>query len=59
MTKSDSIAIKSCGNDSHGVTVCDPSPGHSPMGLGRSLDLRWLEEVAGAKNRVDGIKANY
>ena len=47
VTKSDSMAIKSCGSDSHGATVCDPSPGHSPMGLGRSLDLRWLENWAG------------
>ena len=43
------MAIKSCGRDSHGVTVCDPSPRRSPMGLGRSLDLRWLEKVAGVK----------
>ena len=56
-TKMDSMAIKSCGSDSHGVIVCDPSPRHSPMGLGRSLDLRWLEKVAGGKNGVDGIKA--
>ena len=39
--------IKSCESDSHGATVCDPSPGHSPMGLGRSLDLCWLENWAG------------
>ena len=59
VTRSDSMAIKSCGSDSHGVTVCDPSPGHSPMGLGRSFDLCWLKKVAGGKNRVDGIKPNY
>ena len=53
------MAIKSCGSDSHGVIVCDPSPGHSPMGLGRSLDLRWMEKVDGGKNRVDKIKATY
>ena len=47
VTKSDSMAIKSCESDSHGATVCDPSPGHSPMGLGGSLDLRWLENWAG------------
>ena len=53
------MAIKSCGSDSNGVTVCDPSPGHSPMGLGMSLDLRWMEKVAGGKNRVDRIKVTY
>ena len=37
VTKSDSMAIKSCGSDSHGATVCDPSPGHSPMGLGAGV----------------------
>ena len=47
VAKTDSMAIKCCGNDSHGVTVRDLSPGHSPMGLGRSLDLRWLENWAG------------
>ena len=47
VTKSDGMAIKSCESDSHGATVCDPSPGHSPIGLGRSLDLHWLENWAG------------
>ena len=47
VTKLDGMAIKSCGSDSHGATVCDPSPGHSPMGLGRGLDLHWLENWAG------------
>ena len=59
VTKSNSMAIKSCGSGSHGVTMCDPSLGHSRMGLGRSLALRWLVKVAGSKNRVDRIKANY
>ena len=57
--KTDSMVINSCESDSHGVTMCDPSLGHSPMGLGRSLDLCWLKKVVGSKNRVDGIKANY
>ena len=57
--KTNSMAIKSCGSDSHGVTMCDPSLGHSPMGLGRSLDLRWMGKVDGGKNRVDKIKATY
>ena len=55
----DSMATKSYGSDSHGVTVCDPSPGHSPMGLGKSLDLGWMEKVVGSKKRVDRIKATY
>ena len=50
---SDSMAIKSCGSDSHDVTVGDPSPGHYPMGLGRSLDLRWMEKVASGGIEVD------
>ena len=37
--ETDSMVIKSCGSDNHGVTLHDPSPGHSPMGLGRSLDM--------------------
>ena len=45
VTKMDSMAMKSCGSDNHGVTVHDPSHGHSLMGLGRSLDLRWMEKV--------------
>ena len=44
VTETDSMAIKSSGSDSHGVTVLNPSPRHCPMGLGRSLDLRWMEE---------------
>ena len=31
----------------------DASPGHSPMGLGRSLDLRWIGKVAGGVLEVD------
>ena len=53
MTVTDSTAIKSCGSDSHDVTVRDPSPGHCPMGLGRSLDLRWMETIAGGKRETD------
>ena len=52
-TKTHNMAIKSCGSDSRGVTVRDPSPGRSPMGLGRSLVLRWMEKVAGAEVEVD------
>ena len=37
VTISDSMAIKSCESDSHGVTAYDPSPGHSPMGLGQEF----------------------
>ena len=53
VTQADSMAIKSCGSDSHGVTVRDSSPGHCPMGLGRSLDLRWMGKVAGGGIEVD------
>ena len=41
------MAIKSCGSDNHGISVREPSLGHCPMVLGRSLDLRWMEKVAG------------
>ena len=44
--ESDSMAIKSYRSDNHGATVCDPSPRHSPIGLGKSLNLRWLENWA-------------
>ena len=40
VTETDSMEIKSCGRDSHGAIVCDPSLGNSTMGLGKSLDLR-------------------
>ena len=39
--------------DRHDVTVRDPSPGHCPMGPGRSLNLRWMEKVAGGGIEVD------
>ena len=53
VTETDSMAIKSCGSDSHSVTVRDPSPGHCPMRLGGSFDLRWIEKVAGGGIEVD------
>ena len=56
VTKSDKMAIKSCGRDSHGVTVCDPSLGHSLMGLGRSLDFRWMEKWLALKIEWIGSK---
>ena len=46
VTETDSMAIKSYGSDSHDVTVRDPSPGHIPMGLGRSLVFCWMGKVA-------------
>ena len=51
--ETDRMAIKSCGSDSHGVTVRVPSLGHYPMGLGTSSDLRWMEKVAGGGIEVD------
>ena len=30
-------------NQSKYVIIGDPSPGQCPMGLGRILDLRWIE----------------
>ena len=53
VTETDSIAIKSCKSDSNCVTVRDPSPGRCPMGLGTSLDLRWMEKMAGGKGETD------
>ena len=40
VTVTDNMAIKSCGSDSHGITVRDLSPGPCLMGLSSSLDLR-------------------
>ena len=51
VTETDGMAIKSCGSDSHGVTVRNPSPGHSSMGQGKSLDLFWMEKMAGGGQR--------
>ena len=47
------MTTKSCGSDSHGITVHDPSPGQCQMGLGRSLDLLWMEKVAGGGIEAD------
>ena len=55
----DSMAIKSCGSDSHGVIVPDPSCGHFRMGLGRSLDLRWMEKVADDVVGADDLVVSY
>ena len=46
VTETDSMAIKSCGSDSHGVTMRDPSPRHYTMAPGRNLDLLWMKKVA-------------
>ena len=35
------------------VIFGDSSPGHCPMGLGRSLDLRWMEKMVGRKRELD------
>ena len=53
VTESDSMAIKSCGSDSHGVIMRDPLTGHSPMGLSRSLDLCRMGKVAGCGIEMD------
>ena len=50
----DCLVIKSCGSDSHGVTVRNPSRGHYLIRLGRSLDLCWMEKMAGGKRELDG-----
>ena len=33
--------------------MCSPSLGHCPMGLGRSLDLRWMKKVVGTGVETD------
>ena len=53
VTETDNMAIKKCGSDSHCVTVRDPSPRHCPMGLGRNLDLCWMEKMASGKRELD------
>ena len=51
--ETDSMAITSCESDSNCVTVRDPPPGHCQIGLGRSLDLCWMEKMAGNKGEPD------
>ena len=46
-------AIRSCGSDSHGVIVRDPSPRHCPIELATSLDLCWMEKMVGGGIEVD------
>ena len=53
VTETDSMAIKSCESDRNCVTVRDPSPGYCLMGLGKSLDLRWMEKMAGGKGETN------
>ena len=35
------------------VIVGNPSPGHYPMGLGRILDLCWMEKMVGGNRKLD------
>ena len=53
VTETDSMAIKSCESDNNFATVHDPFPWHCPMGLGRNLDLRWMEKMADGKGELD------
>ena len=55
VTETASMAIKSCESDSNCVTMRDPSPGHCPMGLGRSLDLHWMEKMVGGKRETNDL----
>ena len=47
------MALRICESDSNFVTVRDPSHGNCPMGLVRSLDLRWMEKMAGGKGETN------
>ena len=40
-------------NESKCITISGPSPGHCPLGLGRSLDARWMENLAGGRRELD------
>ena len=53
VTETYSMAIRSCESGSNCVTVRYPSPGHCSMGLGRSLDLLWMEKMGGGKGEPD------
>ena len=53
VTKTDSITIRSCESDNNCVTGRNPSPGNYPIGVGRSLDLHWMEKMAGGKGKTD------
>ena len=46
-------SMPSCDSDSNCVIVCNPSPRHYPIGLGRSMDLQWMEKMAGSKGKTD------
>ena len=35
------------------IIIGYPSPGHCPMGQGRSLDVRWMEKMVGGKRELD------
>ena len=53
VTETDSMKIKSCERDSNCVTVRNPSPGHCPMGLGKSLYCAGWKKMAGGGVEVD------
>ena len=40
-------------DESKWIVFRGPSPGHCPMGLGRSSDLRWIEKMAGERRKLD------
>ena len=56
VTETESMEIKSCGSDSHRVTVRNPSHGHCQIRLGRSLDLHWMAKAVGGGVGVDDRK---
>ena len=51
--KTDIIEAKSCESDGKYNIVWNASPTHCPMVLGKSLDLRWMEKIAGGGVEAD------
>ena len=47
------MAVKSCESAKNCVTMSDPSLGHCLMGVGKSLDWRWMEKMAGGKRETN------
>ena len=47
------MATNSCESDSNCVRLHDPSARHCPMGLGKSLNLPWMERMASDEGRLN------
>ena len=48
----DTMAVSSCENDRNCVKVRDPSHRNCPVGLGRSLDSRWVDKLISGRREL-------